>query len=66
MVKVESYVALNKYIYSETSEQRTRWGQYKFTCFVPLGGSNCIATIGKQNCRVIDALESFCEYSSCV
>ena len=22
-------------IYSETSEQRTRWGQYKLTCFVP-------------------------------
>ena len=22
-------------VYSETSEQRTRWGQYKFTCVVP-------------------------------
>ena len=24
-----------KYIYSEISDQRTLWGQYKFTCFVP-------------------------------
>ena len=29
---VQSYML---YIYSGTSEQRTLWGQYKFSCFVP-------------------------------
>ena len=45
---------------SESSEQRTRWGQYKCTCCVPrreflctlFAGSNLIDAIGKQIFRV--------------